>query len=162
MKLTEDDLYRQSSQYKHWSFTPTGLALLRQKTNIQACERVKANVARQRAQRTAKAFEGGGGNSASDSERANTPGVDTAANGNGNGGANGGGDTRVDREVKCLSVAEEMRLVDKFCETTLDLATFLGAPSDVTVSSPIHPPCYAVYPPSYSPTSRKDGYNTSG
>ncbi|KAF1957525.1 hypothetical protein CC80DRAFT_592775 [Byssothecium circinans] len=133
MRLSEDDLYRNSSQYKHWAFTPTQLALLRQKTNIQACERVKANVARQRAQRAAAAFDGT--NSASDSERANTPGFE---NGNGNGVANGSGANtpmRLDKEVDCLTVAEEMRLVDKFCETTLDLATFIGAPPDVTATA---------------------------
>lgn len=131
MKLTEDDLYRNSSQFKHWSFTPTQLAELRLKTNIQACERVKVNVARQRAQRVAINLDGGGA-SASDSDRGNTPGLE-----NGNGNGNGAGTPmNLDQEVDCLTVAEEMRLVDKFCETTLELAKFIGLPSDVTVSSP--------------------------
>ncbi|CAI6333398.1 unnamed protein product [Periconia digitata] len=129
MKLTEDDIYRNSSQYKHWSFTPTQLAELRLKTNIQACERVKANVARQRAQRAAIALDGA---SASDSERGNTPGLE---NGNGNVSSNGGTPLRLDKEVDCLTVAEEMRLVEKFCETTLDLAKFIGLPSDVTATA---------------------------
>ncbi|KAF2639020.1 hypothetical protein P280DRAFT_471008 [Massarina eburnea CBS 473.64] len=136
MKLTEDDIYRKSSQYKHWSFTPTQLALLRQKTNVQACERVKANVARQRAQRAANALEGF--NSASDSERANTPGENGSGNGTPSANGNGnGGDTplRPDKEVDCLTVAEEMRLVDKFCETVLALAAFIGAPADVTATA---------------------------
>lgn len=137
MILTEDDLYRNSSQYKHWSFTPTQLALLRQKTNIQACERVKANVARQRAQRAAAAFDGT--NSASDSSRANTPALE---NGNGNASMNGTGDNtpvKLDKEVDCLTVAEEMRLVDKFSEMVLELATFVGMPADVTVILPSFP-----------------------
>lgn len=121
MKLTEDDLYRNSSQYKHWSFTPERLALLRQKTNIQASERVKANVARQRAQRAMNLDTA----SASESERANTPGIE-----NGNGGST---PIRVDKEVDCLTVAEEMTLVDKFCETALDLGAFIKAPTDVIV-----------------------------
>ncbi|KAF2676751.1 hypothetical protein K458DRAFT_321165 [Lentithecium fluviatile CBS 122367] len=126
MKLTEDDLYRRSSQYKHWCFTPSKLALLRQKTNIQASERVKANVARQRAQR-AKNLDT---TSASDSERANTPGVENGADGaSGNGGAVG------DKEVDCLTVAEEMRLVDKFCETALELGNFIKVPAEVTATT---------------------------
>lgn len=74
----------------------------------------------------------GGGASASDSDRGNTPGLE-----NGNGNGNGAGTPmNLDQEVDCLTVAEEMRLVDKFCETTLELAKFIGLPSDVTVSSP--------------------------
>jgi cyclin H len=118
MKLTEDDLYRRSSQYKHWSFTPSKLVLLREQTNVQASVRVKANVARQRAER-AKNLD-----TASESERANTPGAE-----NGNGGAVGG------KEVDCLTAAEEMRLVDKFCKTALDLGKFIKASPEVTVST---------------------------
>lgn len=121
MKLNEDDLYRTSSQYKHWSFTSAKLAQLRQKTNIQASERVKANVARQRAQR-AKNLDTA---SASESERANTPGFE-----NGNGGST---PMPLDKEVDCLTAAEEMKLVDKFCEAALDLGNFIKAPTDVTV-----------------------------
>lgn len=130
MKLTEDDLYRRSSQYKHWSFTPAELARLRQKTNQQASERVKANVARQRAQR-AKNLDTPAA-SASESERANTPGAENGA-------------TVPDTEVDCLTVDEEMKLVDKFCETALELGKFIGVLPEVTVCaspniSPI-PPC---------------------
>ncbi|PVI07567.1 cyclin-like protein [Periconia macrospinosa] len=133
MKLTEDVIYRNSSQFRNWSFTPTQLAELRLKTNIQACERVKANVARQRAQRAAIALDGGGA-SASDSERGNTPGLENG-NGNENGNSNGGTPMRLDKEVDCLTVAEEMRLVDFCCETTIDLAKFIGLPSDVTATA---------------------------
>jgi cyclin H len=126
MQLNEDDLYRRSSQYKHWSFTRSKLALLRQKTNVQASERVKANVARQRAQR-AKNLDT---TSASESSRANTPGVE-----NGNGGSNGNGGVEGDKEVECLTAAEEMKLVDKFCDTALKLGEFIKVPSEVTVSS---------------------------
>ena len=124
MKLTEDDLYRRSSQYKHWSFTPAKLAALREKTNIQASERVKANVARQRAQRARNLDTA----SASESDRANTPGIENGDGAAGNGGAVG------DKEVDCLTVAEEMKLVDKFCQAALDLGKFIKATSEVTVS----------------------------
>jgi len=125
MKLSEDDLYRSSSQYKHWSFTPSQLTQLRQKTNAQATDRVKANVARHRAQRAKAAII----DSASESDRANTPGIE-----NGNGAGTGANTpVHVDREVDCLTVAEEMKLVDRFCETAMDLGKFMEAPSDVTV-----------------------------
>ena len=100
MKLTEDDIYRMSTQYKHWSFTPEQLAAQRLKTNIQASERVKANVARLRAERARQSENA----SASESER------------NGAGGESGS-NTPIpgDKEVNCLTVAEEMKLVDVFC-----------------------------------------------
>jgi cyclin H len=116
VRLTEDDLYRRSTQYKHWSFTPAQLAALRQKTNIQASERVKANVARQRAQR-AKNLDPV---SASESSRGNTPGVENGSGGAGNGGAVG------DKEVDCLTVAEEITILDKFCQTVLELGEYVS------------------------------------
>ena len=48
MILTEDDIYRASTQYRLWSFTPESLASLRESTNKSAAERVKAAVARLR------------------------------------------------------------------------------------------------------------------
>ncbi|KAF2263891.1 cyclin-like protein [Lojkania enalia] len=117
MRLTEDDLYRTSTQYKHWSFTPSQLAAQRRTTNIQASERVKAAVARQRAQRSLLDA------SASESERAGS-------------GVENGGDTpvRVDKEVNCLTVTEEKRLVDVFCARALDLGKFLKFPTEVTAT----------------------------
>lgn len=118
MKLTEDDIYRMSTQYKHWSFTPEQLAAQRLKTNIQASERVKANVARLRAERARQSENA----SASESER------------NGAGGESGS-NTPIpgDKEVNCLTVAEEMKLVDVFCATALELGTFCKFPIEVTV-----------------------------
>jgi cyclin H len=130
MKLSEDDLYRRSTQYKHWSFTPAKLALLRQKTNIQASERVKANVARQRAERAKKLDVA----SLSESDLGNTSGAETGS----------GVNTPVplDQEVQCLTVVEEMKVVDKFCDLALELGKFIGVPADITVrilfkSSPV-------------------------
>lgn len=39
--LTEDDLYRTSSQYRLWSFSSEGLATLRRQTHELAVERAK-------------------------------------------------------------------------------------------------------------------------
>jgi cyclin H len=48
MALTEDDMYRSSTQYRLWNFTPERLAALRQKTNSMAREHVKAALKRKR------------------------------------------------------------------------------------------------------------------
>lgn len=105
MKLTEDDLYRTSTQFRQWSFTAEQLAAQRAKTNLQATERVKLNVARQRAQRAQTAeHDSTSGNSGIDGSGANTPNAVTS-----------------DREVDCLTVAEERTFVEEFCERTMAL-----------------------------------------
>lgn len=53
MHLTEDDVYRSSTQYRLWSFTPERLRSLRHSTNANAAERVKANIKRFRAAKSA-------------------------------------------------------------------------------------------------------------
>lgn len=39
--ITEDDIYRTSSQYRLWSFSPESLAALRRKTHDIAVERIE-------------------------------------------------------------------------------------------------------------------------
>lgn len=108
MKLNEDDLYRTSTQFRQWSFTAEQLAEQRAKTNLQATERVKLNVARQRAQRAQTAeHDSTSGNSGVDGSGANTP--NAAAS---------------DREVDCLTVPEEMTFVEEFCERTMALGAY--------------------------------------
>lgn len=46
MALTEDDIYRASTQFRLWSYTPESLASLRETTNKLAAERVLAAIAR--------------------------------------------------------------------------------------------------------------------
>lgn len=46
MALTEDDIYRASTQFRLWSYTPESLASLRETTNKAASERVLAAIAR--------------------------------------------------------------------------------------------------------------------
>jgi cyclin H len=110
MKLNEDDLYRTSTQFTQWSFTPQQLADLRVNTNIQATERVKANVARQRAQRAQAEHDSTSGTSG-----ANTP-------------------ITSDREVDCLTVAEEMMILDEFCERAVQLGAHCNFPIEVTAT----------------------------
>lgn len=107
MKLSEDDLYRTSTQFRQWSFTAEQLAAQRAKTNLQATERVKINVARQRAQRAqANEFDSTSGTSGVDT-RANTPNAVTS-----------------DREVDCFTVAEELAFLEEFCERTMALGQY--------------------------------------
>ncbi|KAH7117002.1 hypothetical protein B0J11DRAFT_494602 [Dendryphion nanum] len=120
MQVNEDFIYRSSSQYRNWSFTPAQLAEQRQKTNLQAAERVKANVARQRAERNRQLD----GASVSESERANGSGLDTGTS----------TPIPLDREVNCLTVAEEKRLLDYFCAQAQLLGNFLEFPIEVTAT----------------------------
>lgn len=104
MKVTEDEIYRSSTQFKHWSFTPAQLAAQRSTTNILATERVKANVARQRAQ------------------RAESDGISSGMEGNGDSGANTPDAVTSGRaEVDCLTAEEELSIVDEFCERAVKL-----------------------------------------
>jgi len=114
MKLSEDDLYRTSTQFQHWSFTPASLTAQRINTNHQATARVKANVARQRAQRLLSAASSSDENTSG----ANTPLPDRSAD---------------VKEVDCLNSDEEMMLVDEFCERALALGTHCGFPNEVAV-----------------------------
>lgn len=49
MALTEDDIYRASTQYRLWSYTPEALVSLRATTNSHAAERVQAAIRRSHA-----------------------------------------------------------------------------------------------------------------
>jgi cyclin H len=134
MRLTEDDLYRQSTQYKHWSFTPADLRRLRQKTNAHAAAQVKLHIAQDGAER---AKLGGLDVASAPDSGADTP----NGNGNGNGAGAGAGagvgtgaNTPVPGgEVDCLTMDEEKMVVDKFCETAMKLGDFLKLQPDVTV-----------------------------
>jgi cyclin H len=93
--VTEDDMYRASTQYRLWNFTPERLAALRQKTNSMAREHVKAALKRKR--KSSKKNPGGG---ASEND-------DTEAD---------------DVEIDFLTVDEERTLIDFFCVNLVTLA----------------------------------------
>ena len=50
--LTEDDIYRSSTQYRLWSFTTDSLTSLRATTNATATEGVRAAIQNLRSQKT--------------------------------------------------------------------------------------------------------------
>ncbi|KAF2490355.1 cyclin-like protein [Lophium mytilinum] len=109
MRLTEDEIYRSSTQFRLWSFTPGPLASLRATTNSTATQRVKAAVKRLRESRT---------QSETNSEAEN--GTSTPVNFN--------------REPDCLTTEEEMKVVEAFCERAIKLGEFLKFPSNVTAT----------------------------
>lgn len=120
MKLSEDDLYRSSTQYRNWSFTRAQLAEQRLRINLQATERVKANLARVRAQRAQDAADNDGATPSADKENASgsntpNPGMQTAT------------------EVNCLTAEEELKIVDEFCERAIALGNHYSFPLNVVV-----------------------------
>ena len=95
--LTEDDIYRKSTQYRLWAFTIESLASLRRTTNSLATESVRAAI--KSSQMT-----------------------------------NGHGDT-TEKEVDCLTVEEEQKLVGFYCVKAMQFADFCDFPTNVKVRS---------------------------
>lgn len=93
--LTEDDVYRSSTQYRLWSFTLVSLASLRSATNSLAIESVQAAI---------KSSQVG----------------------------NRVGNT-VEKEVDCLTVEEEQKLVGFYCVKAMQFADFCEFPTNVKV-----------------------------
>lgn len=56
--MLEDDFYRESTQYRHWSFTPAQLAEQRALTNSYASDRVRVAFERARGNESAKPHDG--------------------------------------------------------------------------------------------------------
>ena len=101
--LTEDDIYRTSTQYRLWSFSPESLAALRKQTHDRAIER-------------ARQYAG---------ERVVQNG-DTVMNGMQNGSTD---DDRID----CLNEEEEVRLVQRYCDQIRSTSDFFKWPNNVKV-----------------------------
>ena len=105
-QMTEDDIYRTSTQYRLWSFTREALASLRSATNASASDGVRAAI---RSQRTAQ-------DRAEAAKKGNSEEVaDTA------------------KEVDCLTVEEEQKLVGFYCVKAMQFADFCEFPTNVKV-----------------------------
>ena len=102
--LDEDDIYRTSTQYRLWAFTPSSVATLRTKTNSLAAEGVRAAIQSMHLQK--QAVEPG--EAAYD-------------------------DPAEEVEVDCLTVDEEQKLVGFYCVKAMQLADFLDFPTNVKV-----------------------------
>jgi hypothetical protein len=70
--MIEDDYYRASTQYRHWSYTPQQLAEIRQQTNELASGKVRAAFRRARSQRNSTNGDQEGADSMSDDTPINT------------------------------------------------------------------------------------------
>ena len=94
--MLEDDIYRSSTQYRYWSYTPPALAALRANTNSVAADRVRAAVKRSR-------------NNDTQSQ---------------------------DADLECLSVEEELKLIQWGCSKITDIGESMEPPIpfDIRVS----------------------------
>lgn len=111
--MNEDDIYRTSTQYRLWSFTPDSLASLRSTTNSLAADRVRAAIKRLR--------------------QSQTSGTDAPA-AHENGGQSGTVKRLQEQNVvDCLSVEEEKMLVGYYCLKAMELADFCDFPTNVKV-----------------------------
>lgn len=112
--MTEDDLYRTSTQYRLWSFTADTLVSLRTSTNAVAAERVRAAI--QRAREAAASKNG--------SEAARTPSGEIDC-------------LTVEEEQKLVAFycVQAMKLAD-FCSlpTNVKVGTLRGMDSQTTSS----------------------------
>ena len=116
-EITEDDIYRASSQFRLWSFTEESLASLRNTTNAAAADAVRTAILNLHAQR--------------DTKRSNK---ET--------GEDGQGDIqRHPKEVDCLTVEEEQKLLGYYCLQTMRFADFINLPSSVKVIGIHSQPC---------------------
>lgn len=117
--MNEDAIYRTSTQYRYWSFTSETLASLRSSTNALAAERVRAAIKRAQEARSAPATVSPGLGDGNNNE-ANT----TAGNKEG---------AENPKQVQCLTVEEEQKLVGFYCVKAMELADFCNFPTNVKV-----------------------------
>ncbi|KAF6223716.1 hypothetical protein HO133_000559 [Letharia lupina] len=106
--MTEDDIYRTSTQYRLWSFTRESLASLRSTTNASAADGVRAAIRSQHV-----------GQAGSDPAR------------------EGSNDKPSDpaKEVDCLTVEEEQKLVGFYCVKAMQFADFCEFPTNVKATA---------------------------
>ena len=108
--LSEDDIYRTSTQYRLWSFTRESLSSLRSTTNQSAADGVRAALKTIHSQQAAGESEG-----QSSHDEATRP-------------------TNYVKEVDCLTVEEELKLLGFYCVKTMQFADFCEFPTNVKVT----------------------------
>ena len=127
-QMTEDDIYRTSTQYRLWSFTRESLASLRSTTNASAADGVRAAIQSQHTGQSATDAAKEGGN-----EKLSGPA----------------------KEVDCLTVEEEQKLVGFYCVKSMQFADFCEFPTNVKVDNPQYSGCSSrslTKPSGYSST----------
>ena len=131
-QMTEDDIYRTSTQYRLWSFTRESLASLRSTTNASAADGVRAAIHSQHAVQVA---------SDTAKQATNTKPLDFS------------------REMDCLTVEEEQKLVGFYCVRAMQFADFCEFPTNVKVLK-THP-TGSRFHQNLTKTIRQQQYNTS-
>lgn len=107
--MTEDDIYRTSTQYRLWSFTRESLESLRSTTNTAAADGVRAAIKSQHiSQARPDTAKEGSNDDVSDPAK----------------------------EVDCLTVEEEQKLVGFYCVKAMQFADFCESPTNVKVIQP--------------------------
>ncbi|KAM0804808.1 cyclin-like protein [Usnea florida] len=104
-QMSEDDIYRTSTQYRLWSFTRESLASLRSTTNASAAEGVRAAIQSQRGQAASTTH---------DEKNSTRPDA---------------------KEVDCLTVEEEQKLVGFYCIKAMQFADFCEFPTNVKATA---------------------------
>lgn len=106
--MTEDEIYRTSTQYRLWSFTPDSISAQRIRTNALAAKGVRAAIQ-------------------------SLPSARPSANPDAN---DSGTSSRLTpaEAVDCLSVEEEQKLVGYYCIQAMKLADFCDFPTNVKVN----------------------------
>ena len=105
--MTEDEIYRKSSQYRLWSFTPQSISAQRVHTNALAAKEVRAAIRSSHAARLTA-------NPQADDFKTGSP-------------------VKVSEAVDCLSVEEEQKLMGWYCIQAMKLADFCEFPTNVKV-----------------------------
>ncbi|KAL8829737.1 MAG: hypothetical protein Q9191_001847 [Dirinaria sp. TL-2023a] len=110
--MNEDKIYRTSTQYRLWSYTPDSLASIRSTTNALAADGVNAAIQSLDASKAAAEDAHNGTEEKADAQ-----------------------DTDAVRKVDCLTVEEEQKLVGFYCLKTIGLADFCEFPTNVKASA---------------------------
>lgn len=127
MALTEDDLYRRSTQYRLWSYTTEQLSSMRLQTNALAAERVKLAV---KSARQAQAAP----KDSTDHDRKKNDSMENKLENKTNGHSTSTLAVPTVDDVDCLTVVEEQKLVEYYCGQCVELGKFFEFPINVIVS----------------------------
>jgi len=109
--MNEDDVYRATTQYRLWSYTPESLAALRRSTNELASQRVIAAIKRTRTSRATKGGSTANGHDENNLEQQNT--------------------NSEEPPIDCLTVLEEQKLVEYYSSKCLSIGTHFAFPTVV-------------------------------
>jgi cyclin H len=104
--MIEDDIYRTSTQYRYWSYTPGALASLRRSTNELASERVRAAFGRIRNAKKAQNGAEAATAARDENNKAQQPAMD----------------------IETLTVEEELKIVHWGCAKIIETGKVMNPP----------------------------------